>query len=140
MFVAIEAAASSLAKSCTDAQLSLAVVISDSGAAANIVSKFRPNVPVIVVTSQPNIAAQACLTFGQKGYLVPERDFNMGGSASGALGRKGGLLVQKAVEWAIEQGILVKVDGVAARVACMTGYSSADTATDSNAVVSVVEI
>jgi pyruvate kinase len=129
-----------LAKSCIDAQLSLAVVISDSGAAANIVSKFRPNVPLIVVTSQPNVAAQACLTFGQKGYLVPERDFNMGGSASGALGHKGGLLIQGAIEWAIQQGILVKVEGVVSRVACMTGYSSADTATDSNAVVSLIEI
>ena len=116
------------------------MVVSDSGAAANIVSKFRPNVPLIVVTSQPNVAAQACLTFGQKGYLVPERDFNMGGSASRALGHKGGLLVQGAIEWAIQQGILVKVEGVVSRVACMTGYSSADTATDSNAVVSLIEI
>ena len=139
-FGAIEAAASSLAKSCTDAHLSLAVVISDSGAAADVISKFRPNVPLIVVTSLPNVAAQACLHFGQRGFLVTERDFNMGGSASGALGSKGGLLVNRAIEWAVQQGILVKTPGEMARVAVMTGYIGADTAVDSNAVVSVLEV
>lgn len=69
-FNTVEAAAVSLAKGCMDAKLGLAIVLSNSGDAANIVAKYRPNVPQIVVTSQPPVVKQCNLIFGQIGFLV----------------------------------------------------------------------
>lgn len=57
-----------LAKACSDAQLGLAVVVSDSGEAANLVTKYRPTVPLVVVSSQPPVISQRELHFGQVGW------------------------------------------------------------------------
>lgn len=94
-FNTIQAAAVAVAKACTDAQLEMVVVVSDSGEAARVVTKYRPSVPVVVITSRPNIAANCALIFGQRGMLI-EADALKGTAAS---------LTARAVEWAKSQGI-----------------------------------
>lgn len=66
-FNTIEAAAVALAQACMDSKLALCLVVSDTGEAANIVTKYRPPVPVMVVSSQPPVVAQRELCFGQVG-------------------------------------------------------------------------
>jgi|LauGreDrversion2_5_1035112.scaffolds.fasta_scaffold106796_1 pyruvate kinase len=94
-FNTIQAAAVAVAKACTDAQLELVVVVSDSGEAARVVTKYRPSVPLIVITSQAAVAANCALNFGQRGMLV-EGEALSGAAAS---------LTARAVEWAKNQGI-----------------------------------
>ena len=64
-FNTIEATAIAMAKACSDAKLGLAVVFSDSGEAANMVTKYRPTVPLVVVSSQPPTITQREVYFGQ---------------------------------------------------------------------------
>ncbi len=56
-----------LAQSCMDAWLGLCVVVSDSGEAANLVAKYRPPVPLVVVSAQPPVVSQREVFFGQVG-------------------------------------------------------------------------
>lgn len=67
-----EAAAVAVARSCMDAKLGLAVVFSDSGDMASLVTKYRPQVPVLVVTSRESVAMQCELVFGQFARVVGE--------------------------------------------------------------------
>ncbi len=54
-----------LSQACMDSKLALCVVVSDTGEAANAVTKYRPPVPVMVVSAQPPVVAQRELCFGQ---------------------------------------------------------------------------
>jgi pyruvate kinase len=73
-FNTVQAAAVALAKACIDAKLDLAIVVSDSGEAAAVVTKYRPNVPLVVVTSRATVASNSALRFGQQGLLVSQEE------------------------------------------------------------------
>jgi hypothetical protein len=75
-----------LAKAVSDARLGLVVVVSDGGEAANLLTKYRPSVPVVVVTSSPPVAAQREVYFGQVGAadVFREKRVDAVGKVTGA--------------------------------------------------------
>lgn len=58
----------------TDADAQLIVVMSATGGAPRLISKYRPFVPQVVVTHQPQVQRAATVSFGQYGILVPVLD------------------------------------------------------------------
>ncbi|GLC61308.1 hypothetical protein PLESTB_001741900 [Pleodorina starrii] len=128
-FNTVEAAAVALAKACMDAKLGLCVVVSDSGEAANIVTKYRPPVPLVVVSSQAPVVAQRELHFGQFGYLAP--DSVVHGDVSDVRGLVAGVA-------AFTQAKGLCGDGTTLRVAVMTGSASMDVV--NNAIVQILDV
>ena len=66
-FTALEGACSSLARSAMDAAVCAVLTVTESGEAAEIVAKYRPSVPHLVVTSSAALAASFSLYFGAVG-------------------------------------------------------------------------
>ena len=100
------------------------MVVSDDGEAANIVTKYRPNVPLVVVSSQASVAAQCSVNFGQRGLLVDPA----------AMSGKAEALVARAVEWAKTQGIYKP-----GRIAVMHGGHGGADITDT-AMIQIVDV
>ena len=106
-----------------DAQLELAIVVSDSGEAAACVTKYRTSVPLVVVTSQASVAAHCSLHFGQRGLLV----------SAEAMAGPAAPLVDAAVAWTKAQGIYKP-----GRIAVMHGFGSADIS--SSAMIKIMDV
>jgi pyruvate kinase len=70
-FNTMEAVTSSVCKICTDTGAALVVCISDAGVAATGVAKYRPPVPVVVVTTAATTASDACHSYGLLPLVVP---------------------------------------------------------------------
>ncbi|GLI64206.1 hypothetical protein VaNZ11_007398 [Volvox africanus] len=128
-FNTVEAAAVALAKACMDAKLGLCVVVSDNGEAANVVTKYRPPVPLVVVSSQQPVVSQRELHFGQFGYLAPASVVH------GDVAQVRGLVAGVA---AYTQSKGLCGDGTTLRVAVMTGSASMDVAY--NAIVQILDV
>lgn len=100
-FNTLEAAASAVAEACIDGNVGLCIVISDKCIAADLVAKYRPPTPQIVVTTDNVAARQSQTNFGQYAYLVP----HYGDSIN--------LLVLQAMEWAKKEGLFEQGENVA---------------------------
>ena len=70
-FNTMEAVTSSVCKICTDTGAALVVCVSDAGVAATGVAKYRPPVPVVVVTTAATTASDACHSYGLLPLVVP---------------------------------------------------------------------
>lgn len=94
-FTSAEAVASIAARSPMDGTCRLVVVISETGSMANTISKFKCNVPILVVTSEKAVAAMTKINFAQYPYLVE------------VLGDRDGMaaLVKGAVAFAKAEGL-----------------------------------
>jgi len=88
------------------------------------VTKYRPDVPVIVATSEESVVLQCKLKFGQYGMLVSRGDINSADA-----------IVEMAKTWVRDQGL---VSGDSARIAIMHGYETADVR--SSAVIRIVAV
>jgi len=104
----LESAATVVSESVVDAHASLAVVIDDEGTASRLVSKYRPSVPIVVVTTDAAQARQSKFHFGLYPLVVPE------GSMAEASQTEG--LINQAIAHAKAAGLYV--DGP---VAILTG-------------------
>jgi pyruvate kinase len=71
-FTPEESLASSAAKAVLDCNASLCIVITTDGVNSNLVSKYRPSVPVVVLTSTDWVAKQANGHFGQYACKLDE--------------------------------------------------------------------
>ncbi|PNW83558.1 hypothetical protein CHLRE_05g234700v5 [Chlamydomonas reinhardtii] len=127
-FNTIEAAAVALAQACMDSKLALCLVVSDTGEAANIVTKYRPPVPVMVVSSQPPVVAQRELCFGQFGYLASD----------GIVSAPAGDVRDLAADVVADARARGLCGPEPQRVAVMTGSSAMDVV--HNAIVQIVEV
>eukprot|EP00798_Chlamydomonas_sp_ICE-L_P024510 gene24510-10112_t len=123
-FNSVEAAAVAVAKACTDGKLGLVVVISINGSTAAVVSKYRPCVPMIVVSWEDPVISQCNLLFGQFGFKVDEDAI----SNLGALPN----IIKSAVSFAKDKALCSAGD----KVVVMHGISSPDAS--GNAVVSII--
>jgi pyruvate kinase len=75
-------------------RVGLAVVFSDGGQAAAVVTKYRPAVPLVVVTSQPHTVSQCCLGFGQVAFEVGQGELD-------SMTKKDEL-IKKILAWGLE--------------------------------------
>lgn len=77
----MESIASSAARACIDCHAVLCIVVTKDGENARLVTKYRPNVPVVVVSPSHSVVQHASACFGQYGCLVPgiEHVFSGGG-------------------------------------------------------------
>jgi pyruvate kinase len=90
----IEAVAASAVTLSFDDNIVLMIVISETGLVQRFIAKYRPKVPVIVVTEKPHIAHQAVFLRDLRPFLVP------------SLGHSGKDMVFKACEEAKQQGLV----------------------------------
>ena len=67
----VEAVVGAAAKDAIDVDAGLIIVISATGYAARMVAKYRPNVPVMVVTADAAVARQCGGVFALYPYHVP---------------------------------------------------------------------
>eukprot|EP00878_Enallax_costatus_P018990 GHUV01020018.1.p1 GENE.GHUV01020018.1~~GHUV01020018.1.p1 ORF type:complete len:421 (+),score=89.48 GHUV01020018.1:770-2032(+) len=91
-FSRMEAMAAAVCSAVTDADAQLIVVMSATGGAPRLISKYRPFVPQVVVTHQPEVQRAATAAFGQYGTLVPVLDDAQA-------------LALQAMDWASEKGL-----------------------------------
>ena len=70
-FSTVESIASNVAKACTDTRAALVVVVSESGNTSQMISKYKPQVPVVVITSDAHTAADTALMFAQYAHVAP---------------------------------------------------------------------
>mmetsp|Transcript_24731 Transcript_24731/g.44566 ORF Transcript_24731/g.44566 Transcript_24731/m.44566 type:complete len:725 (-) Transcript_24731:218-2392(-) len=84
----------------TDCNAQLIVTLTQSGAAARMVSKYRPSVPQVVVTADEVVGRQSMAIFGQYAYVVtcPNNDLERA---------EGGVeaLVEAATTYAKQKGL-----------------------------------
>eukprot|EP00854_Cymbomonas_tetramitiformis_P018551 gene18552-22148_t len=75
-----EAIISNAVKSALDIRAGVIVVISETGRASNLASKYRAPVPILVITSSAEVARQTNSSYGQYGHLVKDcsSDQNVG--------------------------------------------------------------
>ena len=95
-----ESVASSAVKTAWDVQAKAIIVLTDSGATARLVAKYRPSVPILVFTSSPAVARQC------EGY-VKNCSCSVLGSMDGTEG-----IVKNAIASAVARGIAVQGDRV----------------------------
>lgn len=103
-----EAISSSAVKTALDLKASLLVVLTESGATGRFVAKYRPNVPVLCITSSEQTARQALLSRG----LMPLLVGSMTGSDS---------LITRVMNVAKKLGMCSKGDIVVATVGSLEG-------------------
>jgi pyruvate kinase len=84
-FNTMEALTSSVCKTCTDTGAALVVCVSDGGLAASGVAKYRPPVPVVVVTTSAVTAADSCHSFGLLPHVVASMADGLATLVAGAL-------------------------------------------------------
>jgi pyruvate kinase len=84
-FNTMEALTSSVCKAVTDTGAALVVCISDGGVAATGIAKYRPPVPVIVVTTNAVTAADSCHTYGLLPHVVDSLGAGVPALVAGAL-------------------------------------------------------
>lgn len=118
-FTTHEAASVALARACTDARLGLCVVFSDSGDMASLITKYRPQVPLLVVSSRAPVVLQCELAFGQFGHLTSE-DVMQGDPAT----------LDTALAQALETAKKLRLCPRSSRIAVIHGTSSLDVAPD----------
>mmetsp|Transcript_24730 Transcript_24730/g.44560 ORF Transcript_24730/g.44560 Transcript_24730/m.44560 type:complete len:729 (-) Transcript_24730:1196-3382(-) len=84
----------------TDCNAQLIVTLTQSGAAARMVSKYRPSVPQVVVTADEVVGRQASAVFGQYAFVV-------GGGQTDLEVVEGGVesLVEAAIAFARKKGL-----------------------------------
>ena len=82
----IEAVATCVGRAVLDCRAALVVVVTRAGAASRFLSKYRPSVPVMVVTWDPAVARHAASRFAQYPMLVTDAPspYIDAGNASGA--------------------------------------------------------
>ncbi|CAD7703688.1 unnamed protein product [Ostreobium quekettii] len=100
-FTTLDASASGVAKACVDAGVGIVIVVSNTAVAADLVAKYRPPTPQVVVTMHPIVASQAQINFGQHGCHVEE------------YGEDVGALLRKAMSWARGRGLVGQGESVA---------------------------
>eukprot|EP00283_Hemiselmis_rufescens_P002611 CAMPEP_0173431524 /NCGR_PEP_ID=MMETSP1357-20121228/9641_1 /TAXON_ID=77926 /ORGANISM="Hemiselmis rufescens, Strain PCC563" /LENGTH=191 /DNA_ID=CAMNT_0014396013 /DNA_START=283 /DNA_END=858 /DNA_ORIENTATION=+ len=71
-FHEMESIASSAARACIDCKAVLCIVVTTDGENARLVTKYRPHVPVVVVSPTHSVVQEASARFGQYGCLVPD--------------------------------------------------------------------
>jgi len=69
-FSEMESIASSAARACIDCKAVLCIVVTKDGENARLVTKYRPHVPVVVVSSSYSVVQHASACFGQYGCFV----------------------------------------------------------------------
>ena len=84
-FNTMEALTSSVCKTCTDTGAALVICISDSGSAAAGIAKYRPPVPVVVVTTSRTTATDACYTYGLLPHVVESMNVGVEALVASAL-------------------------------------------------------
>lgn len=97
-----EAVASSAVKTCIDVRAKLIIVLTESGNSARLVAKYRPEVPILCITTWQTIARQS------EGVLRGVTSFVVGsmlGSDS---------VILRALEYAKEKGLIKPGDTVVA--------------------------
>lgn len=67
----MESIASSASRACIDCNAVLCIVVTKDGENARLVTKYRPNVPVVVVSDSHLVVQHASACFGQYGCHVP---------------------------------------------------------------------
>lgn len=100
-FNTLEAAAAGVAEACIDGDVALCIVISEKCIAADLVAKYRPPTPQIVITTDRVAATQSQTNFGQHALLVPK------------YGDSINALVLQAMSWAKKKGLLEHGENVA---------------------------
>jgi pyruvate kinase len=73
----LQAAASSAVESVIDCQGCLLTILSDSSAPVRMAAKYRPGVPLLVVTRQPKVSAACSLIHGVVAVVVPQEGRGM---------------------------------------------------------------
>ena len=68
----VESIASNVAKTVNEAAAQLVVVISELGVAAQMISKYKPSVPIMVITSDTHTAADTAFMYAQVPHCVPQ--------------------------------------------------------------------
>lgn len=106
-FSTVESIASNVSKCIYEARGSLVVVVSELGITAQLISKYRPMVPVIVITSDENTAADSQLMFAQVAFRVPALE------DTGAMIAAAVRFAEAEGKWKPGTGPLVLVHGVA---------------------------
>ncbi|CAG9465389.1 unnamed protein product [Pedinophyceae sp. YPF-701] len=91
----LEATCAAFAESLIDSAAKVAVVVSTSGLAANLVSKYRPAVPLVNVTAKPFRAAEGGIRFAMNTMLVDDLGAQEDVDA----------LVKRAVQFARDRGL-----------------------------------
>eukprot|EP00184_Porphyridium_aerugineum_P007901 CAMPEP_0184691768 /NCGR_PEP_ID=MMETSP0313-20130426/506_1 /TAXON_ID=2792 /ORGANISM="Porphyridium aerugineum, Strain SAG 1380-2" /LENGTH=505 /DNA_ID=CAMNT_0027149529 /DNA_START=112 /DNA_END=1629 /DNA_ORIENTATION=+ len=75
-FSNLESLAHSAVKMSYDENISMLVVISETGETARVIAKYRPAVPVFAITDKPHIARQATMNRGVFPIVVPPANFS----------------------------------------------------------------
>ena len=68
----IEAVVSCAAKNAVDTSAALILVFSENGSAACLTAKYRPSVPVLVLSTSPSVLRHTNTTFSLQPYLLKE--------------------------------------------------------------------
>lgn len=71
-FSRLEAFGATVCAAVVDCNAQLVVVLSTDGAAARFVAKYRPAVPLLVVTPMQHVVNQSSVVFGQYGMLAED--------------------------------------------------------------------
>ena len=108
----------------------LIIVVSSTGRAANIISKYRPQGIILVVTDSEKVARGCNAWYGQEPYLVPSLTHSADGSELLPIH----VLLQQSIEYAKDIGLLLPGQ----RIVFATGAT--EPSADEHAMVSFSEI
>ncbi len=86
----IESVATCVGRAVLDCRAALVVVVTRAGAASRLLSKYRPSVPVMVVTWSPAVARHTSARFAQYSMLMDGDSPYDGPVAAAALATAGG--------------------------------------------------
>ena len=70
-FSTLESIASNVSKTVNETAAVLVIVISEMGMAAQMISKYKPPVPIVVITNDPHTAADTAFMYAQMAHVVP---------------------------------------------------------------------
>jgi pyruvate kinase len=84
-FNTMEALTSNVCKMCTDTGAALVVCISEGGLASAGIAKYRPPVPVVVVTTNPVTATDCSHSYGLIAHVVPSFGDNVAALIASAI-------------------------------------------------------
>jgi len=96
-----ELMASSAVKVAYETRAKLLFNVTETGLTARCMSKYRPPIPIISLTSNPTIARQSMMLRGVIPYLLDPTDRT----------RSLDDLIKEAYQWSVNQGYIVKTQG-----------------------------
>ena len=109
---AAESVASSAVKTAWDVKAKALVVLTESGTTARFVAKYRPSMPIMVVTSNAAVARQA------SGYYK-----NCACTVVPSLGETDAI-IKDAIAWTVDRGIAAKGDKIVVVYGSVNGIST----------------